>query len=364
MQASTPASIYDVGVDAQHRQSIIYYKRLSVFSESLFWLLLCVINVKQIVVKAGVDCATTAHLSYINRKILLIKIFLFFLGAHAFLSVNAQVFLVQRVKYLENYNAEILNKHINVNYTELVNNDKNTTYILDSNANYLIDAVCELDSIKLFYQSPLNKVSYKKVLCPINFMPIEPFKVTYKYLKTDPLHWYTNSNYMIDSIIPKSELINDNDQELLSVYTFDDIEVAINQFNGFLRIYKNKVFFKDIMSLKGIPRFGMNFSNNKKHILDKKGNNVLFIVYSSRMFSKTKTYLLEFDITTGEIKFKSPFNNNVSAFYLNNGNIIIVSTGYNDNTNNVYLFNKKTNKMEYGFNNSHQINAILLGQIK
>ena len=327
------------------------------------------INVKQIVVKAEVDCATIANntsaiLSYINRKILLIKIFLFFLGAHAFLTVNAQVFLVQRVKYLENYNAEILNKPINVNYTELVNNDKNTIYILDSNANYLIDAVCELDSIKLYYQSPLNKISYKKVWCPINFMPIEPFNVSYKYLKTDPLHWYTNSNYMLDSIIPKSKLINDNDQELLAVYTFDDIEVAINQFNGFLRIYKNKVFFKDIMSFKGIPRFGMNFSNNKKHILDKNDNNVLFIVYTNRMFSKTKTYLLEFDITTGEIKFKSPFNNNVSAFYLNNGNIIIVSMGYNDNTNNVYLFNKKTNKMEYDFNNSHLINAILLGQIK
>jgi len=283
---------------------------------------------------------------------------LFILFAILFISFisNAQIYVTQRVHYINNYLYELTSQRLNYNITELIANESNNVFILDSCDDYLLDAICQNDSITLFYKSSSEKVHFKKVLAPIKFTAIEPFYIKTQYLKIDP---FNKINYNLND----SMLVNERNQDVVSVYTFDSIEVAVSKINGYIRIYKNRNFFCDILSFKGINRYSMLRTDDKKYVSDRYGNKILFIVYSmGGFFSKGRTYLVEIDIFTGSVLFKSDFRDNTNAFYLSNGNIVIVSNGYNMIQNNVYLYDKKTKKIEFGLNGHILRNAILLSK--
>ena len=79
-----------------------------------------------------------------------------------------------------------------------------------------------------------------------------------------------------------------------------------------------------------------------------------------KLLQKIRGYLLEIDIQSGHILYKSPFKEIENAFYFFNEDMVIISSGYDCIGNHAYLYEKKTKKISVLINNQFVINMIPL----
>jgi hypothetical protein len=278
------------------------------------------------------------------------KIVILIICLLVFKNAYTQYFVTQKVKFEENWGKVLIDKKVSTNYVEIRSLDNKVLFVVDSNDLVLIDANKNGDSLELFYKTSLDKIIVNKVKLPLEINKKEGLAFQYKFLRYDPLH---KIKYDLSDTLIGNEI----NQEFLKVYKIDNVELAIND-QSFLRAFKDKKLIWQLFKYQSTGMFNIMASHNKREILDIYENKILYLYYNSGGFWKEpKNYLLEIDINAGKVLFKSPFEQNVNAFYLKNGNILFVVQ--NDaNNNNVYIYDKKKREIDYG--SSLLTNAILI----
>jgi hypothetical protein len=280
------------------------------------------------------------------KKIVFLIIYLFIIK-----NAYTQYFVTQRVKYENNWEKVLIDKKTSINYVEIRNIDNEVLFVVDSGDFVLIDANKIGDSLELFYKTSLNKIIINKVKLPLEIdrkKVSRPFE--YRFLQYDPLY---KINYDLSDTLTRNEI----HQEFLKVYKIDNIELAIND-RSFLRAFKDKKLIWQLFKYQSTGMFNIVASHDKREILDSYENKILYLYYNSGGFWKApENCLLEIDIHSGKVLFKSPFEQNINAFYLKNGNILFIVQN-NANNNNVYIYDKKKREIDYSF--SLLTNAILI----
>jgi hypothetical protein len=257
-----------------------------------------------------------------------------------FLSVNlllrGQAFIDQRIEFVTSYEESLRTKVFNKYYTELRVINENNVYLIDSSVFLLIDANYVNDSIELFYQTSLNKVVVKKVLSPIPIPKRYKQDFSYKYLRINDVSsegWELSDTFISSSYA----------QELVKVYDFYGVQITVN-IGGYMRALKDSRVKWDVPHFRS-SMLDVVMDFDKKDIIDYQDGKILYnYVEKGGTFGKPKTHLLEIDLNSGKVTFKSPFNQNVSAFYLENGNIVFVAKT-DGIVNRLYVFDKKKKKV-------------------
>ncbi len=267
----------------------------------------------------------------------------------------AQVFIAQRVVYTNDFTKTLVNKNINYNVTSLILDRSYSSIDLDTCHDLLIDANYSLDSFTLIYKTPREKVYQKRIYSNYKIItPTPPIKPQDKYLICD-------DENMSNCILKDSFENGIYNQDVLSYYEFDSIGVGISKITGLLRIFKNNRLTFQLLGFNSVKSYGSSLSHEKKYISDYSGNKILYIVLSKgKLLQKIRGYLLEIDIQSGHILYKSPFKEIENAFYFFNEDMVIISSGYDCIGNHAYLYEKKTKKISVLINNQFVINMIPL----
>jgi hypothetical protein len=278
------------------------------------------------------------------------KIVFLIISQLIFKNVYTQYFVTQRVKYENNWEKVLIDKKVTINYVEIRSINNEVLFVVDSNDLVLVDANKIGDSLELFYKTSLEKIIINKVKLPLEINKKVGVAFEYKFLRYDPLH-------IIKYNLSDSLIRNEIHQEFLKVYKIDNIELAIND-RSFLRAFKDKKLIWQLFKYQSTGMFNIVASHDKREILDSYENKILYLYYNSGGFWKApENCLLEIDIHSGKVLFKSPFEQNINAFYLKNGNILFIVQN-NANNNNVYIYDKKKREIDYSF--SLLTNAILI----